>query len=318
MLSNYRGKKENNSQREFKISTNFYFNNFPKNQITSEQLLVEDLAIEAMQIYGMDLFYLSRSSRDNDGVDYLYGEDTLKQYRNAYPMEMYLENVSGMSGEGDFISKFGLEIRDEITLLVSRRRFKSTVPLGRAREGDLVYIPMMNDFFEITFVENENDQAMYYTLGRGRGANVYLYALKLKKYVFSEEIIETGIQEIDETAIKYYKRTRLVLANTAGTGTYIPTEIVYQGTSLANATAQAVVYSYTPDSSIEVIQVIGNWTSNGVIYGATSNSARTMITENQFSQVNGDVFEDIANNFQIETEAGDILDFSDRNPFGEP
>ena len=299
------------------MSTNFYFNNFPKSQITSEQLLVEDLAIEAMQIYGMDLFYLSRSSRDSDGVDYLYGEDTLKQYRNAYPMEMYLENVSGMGGEGDFISKFGLEIRDEITLLVSRRRFKSTVPLDRAREGDLVYVPLMNDFFEITFVENENDQAMYYTLGRGRGANVYLYALKLKKYVFSEEIIETGIQEIDETAFKYYKRTKLALANT-GVGTYIPTEIIYQGTSLSNATAQAVVYSYTPDSSIEAIQVIGNWTSNGVIYGATSNSARTLLAENQFSQVDENVFEDIANNYQIETEASEILDFSDRNPFGEP
>ena len=92
------------------MPTNFYFNNFPANQVTDEQLLVEDLVIESMQIHGMDVFYLPRTSRDQ--VDYLYGEDTLKQYVSAHPIEMYLENVSGMDGEGDFVSKFGLEIRD--------------------------------------------------------------------------------------------------------------------------------------------------------------------------------------------------------------
>ena len=106
------------------MPTNVYFNNFPAEQITSEQLLVEDLVIEAMQIHGMDVYYLPRTSRDS--VDMLYGEDTLKQYVTAYPIEMYLENVTGMDGEGDFISKFGLEIRDELSLLVSRRRFKYT------------------------------------------------------------------------------------------------------------------------------------------------------------------------------------------------
>ena len=95
------------------MPTNFYFNPFPLNQITSEQLLVEDLVIEAMQIHGMDVYYLPRSSRDS--VDMLYGEDPLKEYRKAYPIEMYLEDVTGMEGEGDFISKFGLEIRDEMT-----------------------------------------------------------------------------------------------------------------------------------------------------------------------------------------------------------
>ena len=122
--------------------TNFYFNNFPQHQITSEQLLVEDLVIEAMQIHGMDVYYLPRTSRDQ--VDMLYGEDTLKEYRNAFAIEMYLENVTGMDGEGDFISKFGLEIRDEITLLMSRRRFSMLgTSLNRPREGDLVYVPLV-------------------------------------------------------------------------------------------------------------------------------------------------------------------------------
>ena len=192
------------------MPTNFYFNNFPAEQITSEQLLVEDLVIEAMQIHGMDVFYLPRTSRDS--VDMLYGEDTLKQYVTAYPIEMYLENVTGMDGEGDFISKFGLEIRDELSLLVSRRRFKYATGasnLIRPREGDLVYIPLIQNFFEITFVEHENDQAMFYTLGRGRGGNVYVYALKMKQFVFSEEVINTGNDEIDEQIRDSYARTQL-------------------------------------------------------------------------------------------------------------
>jgi hypothetical protein len=86
------------------MATNFYFNNFPVSQVTSEQLLVEDLVIEAMKINGMDVWYLPRTSRDE--IDHLYGEDTLKTYISAYPIEMYLENVTGMDGEGDFISKF--------------------------------------------------------------------------------------------------------------------------------------------------------------------------------------------------------------------
>ena len=73
------------------MSTNFYFNNFPANQVTSEQLLVEDLVIEAMKIYGMDVFYMPRISRDDQGVDLLYGEDTLKEYRTAHALEMYFE-----------------------------------------------------------------------------------------------------------------------------------------------------------------------------------------------------------------------------------
>lgn len=297
------------------MPTNFYFNNFPQNQITSEQLLVEDLVIEAMQIHGMDVFYISRTSRDE--VDGLYGEDPLKEFRNAYPIEMYMENVTGMDGEGDFISKFGLEIRDEVTMLVSRRRFSATVPLLRPREGDLVYIPLVQNFFEVTFVEHENDQAMFHTLGRGRAGNVYLYALKLKQFVFSEEIIDVGIPEIDDQAGEHYRRTRISLANT-GTGTYVPNEIVYQGTSLANATSQAVVYRFYPNSAIDVIRIQGTFTNNVTIIGNTSNARYASITTNTDTQVDENIFEDDADNVIIQNEADGIIDFTEQNPFGEP
>jgi len=300
------------------MSTNFYFNNFPQHQVTSEQLLVEDLVIEAMQINGMDVYYLPRTSRDE--VDMLYGEDPLKEYRTAHAIEMYLENVTGMDGEGDFISKFGLEIRDELTLLVARRRFAMSVPLPRAREGDLIYIPLIQNFFEISFVEHENDQAMFYTLGRGRGGNVYVYALKLKQFVFSEEIISTGVQEIDSQAVDAYKRTEIALANTtvypASTGSFIPGEIVYQGDSVATAGAQAIVYSYTPHSKITVIRVQGAF-GTGTVMGNTSLANRSIIGTNIDTQVGNDIFEDINDNIRIQSEADRILDFTENNPFGE-
>jgi len=301
------------------MPTNFYFNNFPLHQITSEQLLVEDLVIEAMQIHGMDVYYLPQTSRDQ--VDMLYGEDTLKEFRSAYGIEMYLENVSGMDGEGDFISKFGLEIRDEVTLLMSRRRFASLgTSLVRPREGDLIYIPLLRNFFEISFVEHENNQAMFYTLGRGRGGNVYVYALKLKQFVFSEEIISTGVDEIDDQIFDSYKRASLPIANTtvfpAGTGSFVPGEIIYQGSSLATANAQAIVHSYTAHSSVSIIRVQGSF-ATGNVRGNTSNALRSAITYNDDTQVGNSIFEDIADNVRIETEADGILDFTEHNPFGE-
>jgi len=292
------------------MSTNLYFNNFPKN-ITSEQLLVEDLVIEAMKIHGMDVYYMPRTSRDR--VDYLYGEDPLKTYTTAYPIEMYLEDVTGMEGEGDFVSKFGLEIRDETTFLLSRRRFAATVPQIRPNEGDLIYVPLVQNLFEITFVEHENAQAMYYTLGRGRGGNVYVYALKLKQFVFSNEIIETGFVEIDDQVRDEYPRTRLTLSS-GGTGKFVNDEIVYQGTNLANATVTGLVYDFTPNTTIDVYRTIGTF-NTGLLKGNTSNAQWTISVVSDTATMNN-AFEDIVDNARIESESDAIIDWTETNPFG--
>ena len=292
------------------MATNVYFNPFPLNQITSEQLLVEDLLIEALKIYGMDVFYLPRSS--GDVVDYIYGEDSNKQYTSAYPIELYLENVTGMDGEQDFISKFGLEIRDEITLLVSRRRFAATVPQIRPNEGDLIYVPLVQNFFEISFVEHENDQAMFYTLGRGRGANVYVYALKLKQLVFSNELISTGITEIDDQIRDAYPRTRISL--TSGSGTFVNDEIVYQGVALSNASAQGIVHTFIQNTHIDIIRTQGTFVS-GSVKGNTSSANWTINTVSDTATMNT-AFEDIVDNARIEAEADGIMDWTETNPFG--
>ncbi len=294
------------------MATNLYFNNFPKT-ITSEQLLVEDLVIEAMQMHGMDVFYLPRSSRDQ--VDYIFGEDVLKQYTKAYPLEMYLENVTGMDGEQDFISKFGLEIRDEITLLVSRRRFKSTVPQVRPLEGDLIYVPMVDGFFELVFAEHENEQAMFYTLGRGRGGNVYVYALKLKQFVFSNEIVSTGVDVIDNNIRDYYSRHNFILSTVSGK--FLNDEIIYQGNSLANANAQALVHDFHPSTDVDVYRVQGLFKVGQTIRGYTSNATATILVTSDNPTMNA-AFEDIQDNARFQAEADSIIDFTESNPFGDP
>jgi hypothetical protein len=308
------------------MPTNFYFQNFPRDHITQEQLLVEDLVIEAMQIHGMDVYYIPRSVRVGNEIDYLFGEDTLKEYRVAYPVEMYLENVTGMDGEGDFISKFGLEIRDEVTMLVSRRRFKymtGTSNLIRPREGDLIFIPLVNGFYEITFVENDNDQAMFYTLGRGRGGNVYLYALKMKQFVFSNEIISTGVEEVDEQIRDHYRRSQLTVNISGGAGRFISDEIVYQSPdgTVANASAQAIVHSWTPgpnEGKLDVYRVIGNFANTSNTIGATSGAFYTTVGPQDNDAFDNNAFEDVIDNLRIQREGEGIIDFTEINPFGEP
>ena len=300
------------------MSTNFYFNNFPSRladaPITPEQLLVENLVIEALQIYGLDVYYLPRTTRDQ--VDYLFGEDVLKEYRTAHAIEMYLENVTGFDGEQDFISKFGLEIRDEVTMLVSRLRFKYTVNgYTRPREGDLIYIPMTTSFFEITSVESENDQAMFYTLGRGRGGNVYVYALKMKQFYFSNEIIETGIDDIDNNIRNYYSKIRISLGS--GSGKFLNDEIVYQGSSLSTATAQALVYDFQPNAYVDVYRIQGDFNTSSNVHGNTSSAQWTVILASDAPTQNN-AFEDIIDNARIEAASDNIIDFTEVNPFGEP
>lgn len=278
---------------------------------------MEDLVIEALQIYSMDSYYLPRESRDQ--IDYLLGEDALKSFPNAYVLEFYIENTTAMEGEGDLMSKFGLEIRDETTLLVSRRRFRSVVPnLERPREGDVIYLPLMQNFFEIVHVEHENNQAMFYTLGRGRNANFYVYALRLRQMVFSEEQIQTGIEEVDDQIRDSYRPLYLTMSTGVRDYNSDDLEIIYQGSSLNTATATANVSSW--DSSTKLlgaIRVTGTFQPNVIVKGVTSNAQWTLSTVDSDTPLD-EMFEDLLNNKQIQDEANTIIDWSESNPFGNP
>lgn len=298
------------------MPTNHYFNAFPE-KVTNEQLLVEDLVIEALKIYSMDVFYLPRESRDR--IDRLMGEEQLKSFGTAYTIEMYVENVNAMEGDGDIISKFGLEIRDEMTVLVSRRRFNFTIPsLIRPREGDIIYMPLVQNFFEITFVEHENNQAMFYTLGRGRGGNVYVYALRLKQFVFSNEQIQVGVDEVDEQILESYQLTNLVLSSGVGNFDAVNNEIVYQGSSLANANAFGTSHTWDTGNNILSIHLVnGLFANTANVKGANSGAQWIMASLDTNTPLDTQ-HEDLADNKIVETESNAILDFDESNPFGNP
>ena len=130
------------------MSTNFYFNNFQNSQ---EQLLIENLVIESIKIYGHDVKYIPRTLQLFDKI---YGEDTqTSTFTQAIDVEMYIKNVEGFAGDGDFLSKFGVQIRDQITFTIARRVFSEEIDgfinFGRPREGDLIYFPLNGKLFEI-------------------------------------------------------------------------------------------------------------------------------------------------------------------------
>jgi len=134
---------------------------------SSEQNLYEDLIIECISIYGFELFYIPRKSFNRDLI---LNEDSLNSYEFAYPIEMYFKNVTGFAGEGDLLTKFGVEIRDSASLIVSKRRWDKEVARSgtaqlttRPAEGDVVYFPLTNSLFEIRRVE---DREPFFQIGK--------------------------------------------------------------------------------------------------------------------------------------------------------
>lgn len=176
------------------MARNQYFNQYSTN---GEQNLLESLLIESIKIYGFDCMYLPRTLVKED---HLFSEDVLSTFDNAYEVEMYVKSVDGFEGDGDFLSKFGLEIRDEMTLTVAQKRFRDEVTnttenIDRPSEGDLIVFPLNNKIYEVKFVEHE---AIFYQLGK-----LYTWDLKCELWEYSHERLETGIDSIDSIEDRY-------------------------------------------------------------------------------------------------------------------
>ena len=169
------------------MATSVYFNNF---EASMEQYLIEDLVIESIKIHGHDIYYITRTA---GAVDDVLNEDDLSEYKRADFIDMYIKNFDGFEGEGDFLSKFGLEIRDEMTLTIARRTFELDVAQytsnDRPLEGDLIYFPLNKKMFEIKFVEHE---PVFYQMGA-----LQMYDLRCEMFEYSQETFSTGVAEID-------------------------------------------------------------------------------------------------------------------------
>lgn len=157
---------------------------------------MEDVIIECLRIYGFDVYYLPRKTVNFDTI---LSEDPLNMYDKAYTLEMYMANVNGFEGEGDLLTKFGVEIRDSATFIVSKRRWEQTVGRtgnaqlpNRPAEGDVLYFPLTKSFFEIRRVEARDP---FFQVGK-----LYVFKMYCELMQFSSERFETGIQKIDEVA----------------------------------------------------------------------------------------------------------------------
>ena len=168
-------------------------NHFFSKGTISEQHLYEDLAIEAIQIYGHDVYYLPRTMVNKDE---LFGESPLSKFSDAYMIEMYMDTNEGYEGEKEIITRFGLEIRDETTFTVSRRRWLDLVSSNanlitalRPNEGDWIYMPTVGRLLEISFVDKDDP---FYQLD-----NLPVYKLFTRTVEYSSEDLDTGIAAID-------------------------------------------------------------------------------------------------------------------------
>ena len=263
-----------------------------------EQELVNDLVEESIQIHGIDVSYMPRTLVATDN---LYAEDVASKFTSAHSVEMYVESIDGFGGEGDIIGQFGVEIRDQLILTVSQRRWSDLDIEGRQRpfEGDLIYFPLNDRLFEIRFVEHEK---VFYQLG-----NLPLYTLTCELFEYSHEDIDTGVAAIDDIEKDYGYAMDLVFAS--GSGNFQVDETITNGTT----TAKVLNWNYST-KTLRVGNIVGTIITTSAVVGGTSGASWNM-TATPNTQII--VTDTQANNYTIQSESDSIFDFSDRDPFSE-
>jgi len=180
------------------VAVNPYFS-FNQLGNHNEQFLIENLLEESIKMYGMDVKYIQRNAVD---LDTLFGEAPLSMFERAFDIEMYFDNPQGFTGDKTFISKFvGLSVSPSAVFMVSKRRFSEVLKPDshyqdvRPLEGDLLYVPMTKDFWEIKFVDHETPFFQLMQVG--------MWKLSVEKFVYSSERMSTGIDELDRLETNY-------------------------------------------------------------------------------------------------------------------
>jgi len=272
---------------------------------SGEQNLAQDLADEQIKLFGTDIYYLPRTIlKDNTLDDIIYSK-----YQSQFQVEMLLQNVEGFGSPSEFISKFGIRITDEVKFIVSSRRwdqveaqYNPTLTVaGRPNEGDLLYFPLTTDIYEIKFVERETP---FYQFGK-----IQFLIITAEIYEVGNDLIDTGIAEIDEIENLFSSAISLVM-NTGGTGNFTVGELITGGTS----NTEASVKSW--DSTTRTLQVInrtGTFVTGETITGDDSGTVRVLGSFDTLNNTNSEYDQ----NRELEDEADNIVDWTERNPFGE-
>jgi len=280
------------------VANNKYFNLYHQ---TQEQSLVSDLVEEVIKIHAINAIYIPRT---NEKIDSLFREDPLAHFDDYHHIEVYIKNVDGFEGDGDIFKKFGLEIKNQITLTISRSSFVKIFgkELSRPREGDLIYLPLSiaDALYEIRFVKEDS---VFYNLGE-----FYTYDLQCEQFAVQDEEVNTGIDVIDEIADEGSQTFILDISDVSGT--FQEDEIIYQGPSAIGATARATVVMQLSETQVKVKNLFQSFSvSEGQIKGSVSN-----VTANVAAPINtGNIQDD----FGAKNRDFVVIDFTENNPFSE-
>jgi len=300
------------------MATNVYFS--PKHR--PEQNLYEDLVIESLKMYGQDVYYMPRQLVTRDEIL----NDDFSKFVDAYAIEMYIETTEGFAGEGDLLQRFGVEIRDQATFVVSKRRWEQLVGVWnnsvnnlRPSEGDLIYLPLSNSLFEIRFVEHEQP---FYQL-----SNLPVYKLECELFEYGGEELETGVDQIDAIEHLASLNQRALVLNLNGTGSFEVGETVIQNSGAVdsqgatiyiegelaawdNVTGDSVIIDEVGrDGTARKFYASGSYPLVGEKSGASYIILSTDTSISNDVQSQNDDFEDLGDN---------VIDFTETNPFGSP
>jgi len=306
------------------MARNVYFSQAVK----SEQNLYEDLVIESLKIFGQDVYYLPRTIVTRDNV---LGEASNSKFDDAYIIEAYIEDIEGFAGSGDLYSKFGLEIRDEATFIISKRQWQKLIGFWNndidypvPQEGDILFLPMSNKLFEIMFVEHEQP---FYQL-----SNLPVYKLQCALYEYNEEDFETGVDAIDIIQVKQSYQATMEYSTTGNNH-------FTQGETISQLVAAGITVSGEVQTVDHISQIAGRITVSNIgvsgiaeardflvsatvpLVGAESTLSAYITKVYDIGDTGFGAFIDPTgggDNVEFELSGDSILDFTESNPFGDP
>ena len=279
----------------------------------SEQSLYEDLIIESIKFYGQDVYYLPREIVEKEDI---FLDSIQSQFGDAYKVEVYIENAEGFDGEGDIFTKFGIEIRDQATFVIARRRWRELVgdrladAQFRPREGDVIYLPLSESLFQVMKVETETP---FYQLSQ-----LPTFRMQCELFEFSDEDFDTGIPDIDNIEVEGAFQYELQMPPfvEGDESYYLVGEDVQQ--VFDDYILNGEVTSWNSDTRMLKIAHTGatdgkyhEWATDRPVVGP--NASMTPVSQDEgVNEIQVDAQNKVFNDWE-----GDFLDFSESNPFGD-
>lgn len=251
------------------IITNKRNRAFNFHSTNSESSLLNSLIKEAISIYGLDFIYIPRKFVNKDR---LYGEDVLSAFEESYEMVFYVKSFDQYGGESKILSKFGLDLQDQATLIVARDTFSSVMSpteITQPRVGDMLYFNIDKKLFQIT---NVLEESIFFQLGK-----LYTYELTIEIFDYSDEKLKTGIDDID--LLDNINDDQYEIKVGTGTGNYQVDEQVYIGSDFISSTFNGIVDSYDVSKKVVVISSIdGEFTPGQILIGSNSDAEHPIIS----------------------------------------